>query len=259
MTGHPDHGRNPWWDPMGVWQQVGVPFADLAAGQGPLSMGSRNALQVLLDGLRAGLVGRPVVVGAGASRVAFTLTSLEASVGHLAAASGQADDVELSAENVEWRAYQFVSVTARLSNVHTRFRARPVLVAAPIDLSLVVTGERLSAWLAHIVPALEFEITDSARIFARHTRRPHWGYVELRPTVAQGGLVLRPTGVGRGTRLWRFRRRIAPVRPKVALPEDVRLTGIDLHPDRLEVNLRIDQWKLDYLDLASLGRESRDA
>ena len=255
MTDQPDDGRNTWWDPIGVWQQVGDPFADLAADQWLPAWGSRNALQALLDGLRAGLVGRPVVVGSGTSRVAFTLSSLEASVGHLAAAAGQADDVALCAENVDWRSYEFVSVTARLSNVHTRFRARPVLVSAPIDVSLVMKGDRLSALLAKIVPAVDVEITDSGRTFVRAARRQHWGHVEVRPTVEKGGLIIRPTGVGLGARLWRFRRRIVPIRPKVALPDGVRITGVDVHPNRLEVHLRVDEWRLDYQDLASLARK----
>ena len=79
MTDQPDDGRNTWWDPFGVWQQVGDPFADLAADQRLPAWGSRNGLQALLNGLRAALVGRPIVVGSGASRVAFTLSSLEAS------------------------------------------------------------------------------------------------------------------------------------------------------------------------------------
>src|SRR5680860_908306 len=233
MTDKPDVGRNPWWDPMGVWQQVGEPFADLAADQRLSGWGSSNALQALLDGLRAGLVGRPVVVGTGASRVAF------------------------SAEDVEWRTYKFTTVSARLSNVHTRFRAKPVLVAAPVDVSLEMTGERLSALLAEIVPALEFEITASGRMLVRHARRPRWGYVEARPVVEHGGLVLRPSGVGRGARLWRFSRQIVPVRPKIALPDGVRITGVDVHPHRLEVQLRIDEWRLVVSDLASLLRKSR--
>jgi len=255
MTDRPEKGRNPWWDPVGVWQQVGEPLADLAADQGLSDWGMRNALQALVDGLRSGLVGRPVAVGTGPGRVAFTLSSLEASVGHLAAAAGQADDVSLSAENVEWRSYQFVSVSARLRNVHTRFRARPVLVSAPVDVSLMMTGEGLSALLAKLAPSVELEITDSARVFVRPARRPSWGFAEVRPAVEHGGLVIRPTGFGRGARVWRFRRQVMPMRPKLALPDGMRITGVDVHTNRLEVHLRIDEWRLDYVDLASLVRK----
>ncbi len=263
MTGQPE-GQNPWWDPMGVWQQVGEPFAylgvPLAADQGTPAWGARNALQLLVDGLRKGLVGRPVAFGAGPSRVAFTLSSLEASVGHLAAAAGQADDVSLAAENVEWRSYQFASMNARLHNVHTRFRHRPVLVAAPVDVSLVLTEEVVSALMRKHVPAVTSEIAESGRMFLRHARWPKWGYLEVRPAIEHGGLVVRPTGVGRGARVWRFGRRIAPVRPRVALPDGLRIVGVDVHPRGVEVHLRADEWRLDYRDLASLGqRTSRPA
>ena len=184
-----------------------------------------------MDGLRAGLVGRPMAVGRGERRVAFTLTSLEATVGHLAAAAGQADDVRLVAENVGFRSYQFASVSARLGNVHTRLRAKPVLVSAPIDVSLVLTGEGLREALANLVPAVRFEIDDSGRMLVRHARRPHWGYIEVGPGIENGSLVVRPIAVGRGARLWRFRRPIVPVRPKVALREGIRITGVDVRPE----------------------------
>ena len=69
MTDKPDDRRNPWWDPMGVWQQVAEPFADVAGDQVFAGWGSTNALQALVDGLRAGLVGRPLVLGTGASQL----------------------------------------------------------------------------------------------------------------------------------------------------------------------------------------------
>ncbi len=257
LTGQPDEGPDPWWDPMGVWQEAAQSFADLGADPGLPVAGPRNALQALVDGLRAGLVGRPAAVGKGARRVAFTLSSLEASVGHMAAAAGQADGVSLSAENVEFRSYQFVSVSARLSNVHTRMRARPVLVSAPIDVSLTMTSEQLSAWLANLVPGVAVEIDDAGRLFVRRAGRPHWGYVEVRPAVEKGGLVVRPTAIGRGERLWRLKRQLVPARPEVPLPDWVRITGVDLHPDRLEVHLRVDEWRLDHRDLVSLARRTR--
>ena len=35
----------------------------------------------------------------------------------------------------------------------------------------------------------------------------------------------------------------------------VRITGVDVHPNRLEVHLRVYEWRLDYQDLASLVRK----
>ena len=252
-----DGQRNPWWDPMGVWQQVAEPFTNLSPESAPFMWAGRNPLQALLHGLRAGLIGRSVAVGSGPSRVAFTLSSLEASVGHLAAAAAQADDVSLSAANVEWRTYQFVTVSARLHNVHTRFRAKPVLVSAPLDVSVVMTGARLTSLLAEFVPSLSIVMADEARMLVRHARHPRWGHVEVLPAVDHGGLVLRPTGIGRGARMWRFGRRIVAVRPSVSLPEGVRFVGVDAHPDGLQVLLRVDELTVGLSELASLARKSR--
>jgi hypothetical protein len=241
---------------MGVWQAVGDPFAGPAADQEFPGWDSRNALQALVDGLRAGLVGRPVVWGSGESRVAFTLSSLEASIENMAAVSGQADDVRLSAENIDWRSYHFVSVKARLGNVHTRFRPGPTLVAAPIDVSLVMSGEAANALVAQIIPAVSLEITDTGQAILRAARRPHWAYLEVRPAIEHGGVVLRPAAVGRGARLWRFRRRMGSLRPKLTLPDGARITGVEVHPHQLEVHVRVDEWRTGLADLASLVRKS---
>ena len=61
---------------------------------------------------------------------------LDATARPMAASAGQADDVAPQPRNVEWRSITFKSVSARLDNAPTRFRANPILVAAPIDVSL---------------------------------------------------------------------------------------------------------------------------
>jgi len=253
MSGERDNDRSPWWDPTGFWQ-VGKPLADLTAAPWLAAWQSKSAIQALLDGVRAGLVGRPVVIGAGAGRVAFTLSSLVATVGHLAAASGQADDVSLSAENVEFRTYQFASVSAHLYNVHTRFRAKPLLVSAPVDVSLTISGERLTRVLADHLRAVRFEISDAGRMLVRPARRPHWLYVAVVPGVEKGTLVVRPTGWGRRGRLRRFRWKVIPVRLNLALPDGVRITAVEVRPNLLEVHLRVDEWKLDLSEVAAFAR-----
>jgi hypothetical protein len=244
---------NPWWDPMGVWQQVRGPVVDPGMLD-PSAWGARNALQLLVDGLRKALVGRPVTFGTGQGRVAFTLTSLEASVGQLAAATGQADDVSLVAQDAEWRSHHFASVSARLHNVHTRFRERPVLVSAPVDVSLVVSDEVVAALVAMHVPAVSVDVTESGWVRLRHAGRPHWGFVDVRPAAEGGALVVKVVGVGVGSRRWDLGWASPVLRPKVALPEGVRLTGVEVRPSGAEVQLRADEWKLGYGDLVTLGR-----
>ena len=195
MTGQPDQGRNPWWGSHGGVAAGRCAVRRPGCRAGPLVLG--------IPQCPAGPVGRFAGSSRGPTRCVRGrrepgCPSRSPRSRHLWAtwpgcSPGQADDVELSAENVEWGSYQFASVTARLSNVHTRFRARPVLVAAPIDLSLVVTGERLSAWLSQIVPALQFEITESARIFCTARPPPSLGVRRGSATVGtKRALVLGP-------------------------------------------------------------------
>ena len=191
-----------------------------------------DALQFVVDGLRKVLVGRRVTLGSGRNRVTFTLSSLDASIGHAAAATGQVDDVSIVAENVVWRSHPIASVSARLHNVHHRLGDRPVLVSAPVDVSLLLTDEVVGAFIARHHPAMTVEISQAGRIHLRHTRRPQWGYVEVRPAIEYGALVVRPTGVGRGVRRWHFGRPIVAMRPKVTLPDGMRLIGVEVHASR---------------------------
>lgn len=259
MATSSDDPRNPWWDPIGVWRRTGSAFADLSADQKLALPGSWNSLQAMFDAVRSGLVGHPVALGSGENRVAFTLTSLEASVSHMAAASGQVDDVSLSVEDFTWRSFNCAKVSARLGNFHTRLRSRPILVAAPIDVTAVLTGRALDAVFVRHAPRFQCEITQAGDLRLRRANRPGWGYVQVVPAVEEGALLLRPTGVGRGAHLWRLGRRVLPIRPRLDLPDWVRLTGVELHSDSLELHLRVDEWTLDSRELLSLVRNSRQS
>lgn len=257
MTGQPQDDKSRWWDPMGMWQQATQPLVELAADQGSPSRVARTPLQALLDGVRAGLIGRSVAMGVGANRVAFTLSSLQATAGPIAAAAGQADDVAIAAENVAWGTHQFESVSVRLGNLHTRVRTKPRLVAAPIDVSMVAKAEAVREALATATPAVRVEITDAGQVRVRVSSHPHVGWVEVQPQVRNGRLVVRPTGMSRGGRLWRLPGRLMPIHPRVHLPDTVRITAVHVRPGALEVGLRVDEWSLDFLEVASLVRKYR--
>lgn len=253
MPTPPDEGRDPWWDPLGLWQRSGLGAVD----PGLWLPGSWKVPQSLFDLLRSRLIGTAVSFGDGQNSVGFTLTSLEASVGQMAAVTGQVDDVSLRADSVTWRSFRFESVFVRLGNYHTRFGVRPVVVAAPIDVCAVITGEALDAVLNRAMPAWRCEITPAGELCLRRSRRPHWGYLQVLPDVDGGALVLRPCAVGRGRRAWRLPRSPVPYRPRLRLPGTVRFTSVELTPGKLVAHLRVDAWTFDVLDLVTWARRPR--
>ena len=254
MSRSPGDGPTPWWDPLGFWARSGFGDIDLPGGNLPGLPAQWNLPQTLLDLLRSRLVGRAVSFGEGRDAVAFTLTSLEASVDQVAAVSGQVDDVQLGAEGVTWRGVRFERVIVRLRNYHTRVRARPVVVAAPVDVTAVLSSETLDAVLARVAPSWSCEVTTGGEVRLRWSRRPTWGHLQVQVGVADGVLVLRPRAVGRGHRARRVARWIPSVRRPLSLPERVRLTGLEGGAGEVVVHLRVDEWSLDLSRLVSWAR-----
>ena len=244
----------PWWDPLGLWQRTPFGGADLLAASAHGLPGSWNVPQAFFDLLRSRLIGRAVSFGEDQDTVAFTLTSLEATVGQAAAVSGQADDVSLRADHVTWRSVRFERVSVRLGNYHTRLRSRPVVVTAPIDVSAALTGEALGAVLLRVAPSWCCEIAGDGDLRLRRSRRPDWGYVRVVPEVESGALVLRPRALGLGRHSWRLPGWLVPLRHRLSLPDHVRLTGVDVAAGEVVVHLRIDEWTVDVLSLLSWAR-----
>jgi len=242
---------------LDFWQQMASPFGDLRALDDIPSWGPRSGLEALLQTARAGLVGRRVAVGEGEGHVVFTLVSLDARLDPVGGAAGQAEDVKLAAVDVEWSGFRFDEVEAVLGNVHTRLGSRPSLVSAPIELSLSTSGERLTALLARWTPRFAFKFSDSGRVQVQLGKHPAWGWVELQPSVVSGTLEMKPTGLGRGSRGLRLKRSLPTIRRAVPLPEKVRIVDLTVSHDRLEVRIRIDDWRVEYLQVLGMASKPR--
>jgi hypothetical protein len=256
MGGKFDQEPNRGWDFLGKWHKMAQPFADLAGEEAWPMWGSRTTLQALLDAVRTRLVGRPVDVGTGENRVTFILSSIEANLSPIATAAGQTDDVTLTARDLEWRSVRVPTVSATLRNIHTRMGTRPTLVCAPVDVSAQVTGDGLRTLLEKRHPRLGLEVMGDGQLRAYLTEHPTWGSVVLRPSMDRGSLVVRASGMARASRVWRFKRCTPSIRVRLALPHGVRITDLEGGPSHLLVHLRVDEWRLDYLDAMSMTKKS---
>ena len=156
MPGEQKPGGTPRWDPFDLWRLL-LPSAEQVAR--PLAMqaemlsmlGGRTALQGLLEEVRAQLVGRRLTFGSGADALTLTLDDVAAHADPLLLAVGQLGEVTLTATQVQWRDFEFVAARATARNTHTRPGARPLLIAAPVDLVVTVSDAQLSRLVARTV------------------------------------------------------------------------------------------------------------
>ena len=235
-----------------LFQKLAAPLT--ASGlAGIPTWGSRMALDTLLEHVRARVVGRRVDMETAHGTLAFTLCALGAQLDSIAATAGQADDVSVSVRDVQFRGLDFAEVTAALGNVHTRIGTRPAVVCAPIDLRISLTNEQVSQILARFSPRSVATCTETGCVRLR-SRRNAAGWLDAVPEVVRGQLTLRPVAVGRKRWSVRFGARIAARPLPVALPPMARLTGVDVQPDALSVDIRVDQWRVEYSQILGLGR-----
>lgn len=241
-----------WWDPLGMWQEAAAPLADAMAGQVP--GWASTPVQGLVDALRQALLGRSMTLGSGDDRVSFTLTDLTARVEPQAAASGQADDVLAAAEDVSWRQWRLARVTVRLGNVHTRFGGSPTLVSAPVDATATMTTDAARGLMpSHLV----LDGIGESAVRVRWSRLPGLGWLDLRPEPDRGRVLLRPVAAGTRSRSWPLPERLPGVRPRLTLPEDTRVTGVRVRAGEVEVEVRVDERRLDYREVLALARRGR--
>lgn len=210
------------------------------------------ALDLLFEHVQSRLVGRRVDLLVGTGPLSFTLTGVDARLHSIGAAAGQADDVTLAAEDVEFGGLAVARVAAALGNVHTRVGPRPALVCAPVDLRIELTDEQVAAVVQRYVPRVVAGTVGADRVRLRLSRRLGWGWLDVRPVVARGRLVLAPVAIGRGRHEWPLTRLPSRTIP-LDLPATTRLTGIAAKPALLVVELRLDQWRIDYAKILGQG------
>lgn len=248
------------WDPVRFLQTM-APAAARVASQvaGPLTASAadlslvvaRTTLQVLLGAGRWRLVGRTLAFGHGDRQVSVTITGVDFDSDPLLAAVGQAGTVTVEGTDLAWHNHRFSEARVVLHNVHTRPGTHPLLVAAPLDLFVTVSSDGMAQLVAERAPRVELEITRDARMRARWARRPMWGWVEVEPSAEGRRVLLRPVGLGTSRRDWRFERELPAVNFTVDLPDSARICGFELRERALVVQVRVDEWRLDYLDSLS--------
>jgi len=215
-----------------------------AATLPPVSSGAAVAYRTLFMTLRRLMVGRTLTVRLDTGDMVLTVTEFDSHLDVRRLAVGQLNDVRLTATDISWEDQAFERATLLLHNVHLRPGAPPVLVAAPVDVTLDMSSHVLDDVLRDVLPRWSGHVGDDGVARLRWARRPRLGNVEVDATVDGSTLWLHPRVLALGRRRWRLPPR-APSYP-VPLPElasGLTLTSLRFGPNTLHLTGRLPEWR----------------
>lgn len=211
----------------------------------PVSAGAA-AYRTLFVTVRRLVVGRRVTVRVGSGPVTMTVSRFDSNLDLRRLASGQLDDVGVAVTDIEWGASRFEHASAVLRNVHVRQGAPPVVVAAPVHLTLGVPTEALDDLFLTLVPRFAGTIGDDGVARVRWARRPHLGQVEVDAELDGSALFLTPRAVTTRSRRWILPLAVPAYRIRLPeLPHGLQLTGVRFEPGLLLLTGTLPEWRMD--------------
>jgi hypothetical protein len=198
-----------------------------SAAVAPVSTGAAAAYRTLFMTVRRLVVGRTLAVRLDDGDLMLTVTEFESRLDVRGLSVGQLNDVRLAARDIYWNGHRFDRATAVMHNVHMKPTAPPVLVAAPVELTLEIPAPVLDDLFRWAVPRLS-------------------GHVEVDAHLDGSTLWLKPRGLAVRQSQWRLPGRTPayPVRlPE--LPQGLTLTGISFAPGVVCLSGTVPEWRMD--------------
>jgi hypothetical protein len=217
-----------------------------SAAVAPVSSGAAAAYRTLFVTVRRLVVGRRLAVRLDDGDLTLTVTEFDSRLDVRGLSVGQLNDVRLAARDIRWHDNVFDRATAVLHNVHMKPTAPPMLVAAPVELTLEVPAPVLDELFEWAAPRLSGEVGPDGIARLRLARRPMLGHVEVDARLDGSTLWLKPRGmVVRGTR-WRLPGR-TPAYPVhlPELPNGLMLTSVSFAPGVVCVSGMLPEWRMD--------------
>lgn len=217
-----------------------------SAATGPVSSGAAMAYRTLFTTVRRLVVGRRLALRLDDGVLTVTVTEFDSRLDVRGLAVGQLNDVRVAVRDIRWGDQTFENATAVLHNVHMRPTAPPVMVAAPVDLTLEVPTSALHDLFRWAAPRLSGEVGSDGIARLRMARRPMLGHLEIDARLDGSTLWLRP-------RVLAVRRSRVTLPAKTPaypvhlpeLPHGLRLTGIRFAPDAVCLSASVSEWQMD--------------
>lgn len=232
------------WDPFRPLDMLASLWSTAAVA--PVSTGAAAAYRTLFMTLRRLVVGRELSVRLDEGDITLTVTEFDSRLDVRGLAVGQLSDVRLAARDIRWDKNRLDRATAVLHNVHLRPAAPPVLVAAPVDLTVELPASTLDDLFGLVAPRLSGEIGEDGIARLRLARRPALGHLEVDTLLDGSTLWLKPRGLVLGRRRMRLPGR-TPAYPVhlPELPHGLQLTDISFRPDMLCLSGTLQEWRVD--------------
>jgi LmeA-like phospholipid-binding len=232
------------WDPFRPLDMLASLWSTAAVA--PVTTGAAAAYRTLFITLRRLVVGRELSVRLNEGDITLTVTEFDSGLDVRGLSVGQLSDVRLAARAIRWDNNRLDRATAVLHNVHLRPAATPVLVAAPVDVTVELPSDALDELFRLAAPRLAGEIAEDGVARLRLARRPALGHLEVDASLDGSTLWLKPRALVLRSRRMRLPERTPayPVRlPQ--LPHGLQLTDISFEPDKLCLSGKLQEWRID--------------
>ena len=218
-----------------------------SAAVAPVSTGAAAAYRTLFMTVRRLVVGRRLAVRLDDGDLTLTVTEFDSRLDVRGLSVGQLNDVRLAARDICWHGSRFDQATAVLHNVHMKPTAPPVLVAAPVELTLEVPAPVLDDLFEWAAPRLSGEVGRRRNRAAATGQQAAAGPCRGRCSPRRLDAVAQAT-----------RSRHPPVAVEAAcaharpipvrlpeLPHGLALTGISFAPDVVCLSGTLPEWRMD--------------
>jgi hypothetical protein len=232
------------WDPFRPLDMLSSLWSTAAVA--PVSTGAAAAYRTLFMTLRRLVVGRELSVRLDEGDITLTITEFDSRLDVRGLAVGQLSDVRLAARDIRWDNNRLDRATAVLHNVHLRPSAPPVLIAAPVELTVELPADALDYLFRLAAPRLTGEIGEDGIARLRLARRPGIGHLEVDALLDGSTLWLKPRGLVVRSKRMRLPGR-TPAYPVHLpdLPHGLQLTDISIEPDKLCLSGTLQEWRVD--------------
>jgi len=231
------------WNPFRPVEMLASLWSPTAAR--PVGVGPAAGYRALFETLRRLVVGRrlSVAVGRGDVNVTLTVTEFNAELDMRSLSVGQLNDVRIEAEQITWNDHTLDHASVTLCNAHLRPSNPPVLVAAPVEVSLELPVPVINGLIRKSAPWVVGDVVTDDIAELRFARSPSAAGLEVLPRIDGSTVWLKPRALA--VRARRLRRPPAYPVKLPDLPLGLRLTEVQLVSQVVRVSGLLPEWRME--------------